>query len=112
MTCDALCTKRSPLACPESLALGGSIFLALLGIAVGHLYYFLVDVLPDLHDIDLLTTPQFIVNMLGWGREGSGVAMQRGAGMPAPGTVQPPRDIPRAGGRGAGWGTGRALGSS
>ncbi|CAN0235856.1 unnamed protein product [Ectocarpus fasciculatus] len=106
------------------VVLGSSIFMALLGIAVGHLFYFLVDVLPDLHDIDVLQTPQFLVNMLGWGREGSGVSMQAGdgggaaagaragaAGMPAPGAVRPPRDFPRAGG-GSGWGTGRTLGSS
>lgn len=89
--------------------------MALLGIAVGHLFYFLVDVLPDLHDIDLLTTPQFLVNMLGWGREGSGVTMQRPApraGMPAPGNVQPPQDIPRTGGGRSRWGAGRTLGSS
>eukprot|EP00903_Cladosiphon_okamuranus_P007621 g7390.t1 len=94
---------------------GMSIFLPLLGIAVGHLFYFLVDVLPDLHDIDLLATPQFLVNMLGWGSEGSGVTMQRPAtrpGMPAPGNVQPPRDIPRTGGGRYGWGAGRTLGSS
>ena len=99
--------------CARSLALGASIFQALLGIAVGHLFYFLVDVLPDLHDIDLLTTPQFLVNMLGWGREGSGVTRTAPrAGMPAPGNVQPPRDFPRTGGGGAGWGSGRTLGSS
>lgn len=112
--CDVL--QSTPPSCTRSLALGASIFMALLGIAVGHLYYFLVDVLPDLHDIDLFTTPQLFVNMLGWGREGSGVTMQRGApgaaGMPAPGNVPPPGGIPRTGGGGAGWGSGRTLGSS
>ncbi|CAN0186222.1 unnamed protein product [Hapterophycus canaliculatus] len=97
--------------------------MGLLGIAIGHLFYFLVDVLPDLHDIDLLQTPQFLVNLFGWGHEGSGVAVQRGGGggggagagatgMPAPGNVRPPRDIPRTGaGRGS-WGAGQTLGSS
>lgn len=90
--------------------LGYSIFLALLGIAVGHLFYFLVDVLPDLHDIDLLQTPQFLVKMLGWGSENSGVSMERPQ-MRAPGSVQPPRNIPRTG-RPSEWGGGRTLGSS
>ncbi|CAN0283568.1 unnamed protein product [Laminaria digitata] len=92
---------------------GQSIFHPLLGIAVGHLFYFLVDVLPDLHDIDLLHTPNFLVNMFGWGTEGSGVTRQgvRPA-MPAPGVVQPPRDMPRTGGGRSQWGTGRTLGSS
>lgn len=110
---------RACLVACHRVLLGKSIFLALLGIAVGHLFYFLVDVLPDLHDIDLLQTPQFLVNMLGWGVEGSGVSMSAGgagaragaAEMPAPGTVRPPRDIPRTGG-GSGWGAGRTLGSS
>lgn len=92
--------------------LGSSIFMPLLGIAVGHLFYFLVDVLPDLHDIDLLQTPRFLVDMFGWGNEGTGVLVQRpGQGMAPPGVVRPPRDIPRTG-RASGWGTGRPLGSS
>lgn len=90
--------------------IGDSIFLPLLGIAVGHLFYFLVDVLPDLHDIDLLQTPQFLVNMLGWGSGNSGVSMERPQ-MRAPGSVQPPRNIPRTG-RPSEWGSGRTLGSS
>lgn len=96
-----------------SVLLGSPIFLSLLGICTGHLFYFLVDVLPDLHDIDLLHTPKFLVNMFGWGTEGAGVHMQNaGAGaMPAPGAVRPPRDIPGVGRR-SDWGTGRALGSS
>lgn len=92
---------------------GSSIFLPLLGIAVGHLFYFLVDVLPDLHDIDLLHTPKFLVNTFGWGAEGSGVSRQAAAGaMPAPGVVRPPQDIPRTGRGASQWGTGRTLGSS
>lgn len=91
--------------------IGASIFLPLLGIAVGHMFYFLVDVLPDLHNIDLLQTPQFLINTLGWGSDNSGVSMDR-PNMPAPGAVQPPRDIPRTGRPGGGWGGGRTLGSS
>ena len=84
---------------------GDGIFLPLLGIAVGHLFYFLVDVLPDLHDIDLLHTPKFLVTMLGWGTEGSGVTRQAGA------RAMPARDTPRTGGASQ-WGAGRTLGSS
>lgn len=95
------------------LLTGGSIFLGLVGIAVGHLFYFLVDVLPDLHDIDLLHTPKFLVSTFGWGTEGSGVTRQEGArAMPAPGVVRPPRNILRTGRAGSEWGTGRTLGSS
>lgn len=84
--------------------------MPLLGIAVGHLYYFLVDILPDLHDIDLLHTPKFLVDIFGWGTEGSGVRMERPP-MPAPGVVRPPSDIPTTGRR-SDWGRGRTLGSS
>lgn len=97
---------------------GNPIFMGLLGIAIGHLFYFLVDVLPDLHDIDLLRTPKLFVDIFGWGQDGSGVTMQapggRGAGasgMAAPGNVRPPQDFPRTG-RPTNWGTGRTLGSS
>lgn len=96
------------------LLIGMDIFYPLLGIAVGHLYYFLVDVLPDLHDIDLLKTPEFLVKLLGWGPVGSGVERvvpTRDNAMAAPGVVRPPRDIPSTG-RPTGWGTGRTLGSS
>lgn len=102
------------------LSSGPDLFYPLLGIAVGHLFYFLVDVLPDLHDVDLLKTPEFLVRLLGYGVPGSGVervapGQHNSAGMAAPGVVHPPRDIPRAGGRASGWGsrgTGRTLGSS
>lgn len=88
---------------------GAPVFLALLGIAVGHLFYFLVDVLPDMHDVDLLRTPKFLVNLLGFGSDGpTGHSAQ--AGMAAPGNVRPPRDIPRAGH--SDWGRGQTLGSS
>ena len=93
-----------------SMLLGQSIHMALLGIAVGHLYYFLVDVLPDMLDIDLLRTPKLLVDIFGWGRGGTGVNLER-PGMPPPGVVQPPGDIPRTG-RPAQWGRGRTLGSS
>lgn len=87
------------------------LFHPLMGIAVGHLYYFLVDVLPDLHGIDLLKTPAFLVRLLGWGSEGSGVYVSaQGTGVPRPGRDQPGGGNPRSGPRS--WGAGRPLGSS
>lgn len=96
------------------ILIGGDVFQPLLGIASGHLFYFLVDILPDLHDIDLLKTPQFLVNLLGWGVPGSGVQRvnpNQNNAMPAPGVVRPPQDTPRTG-RPAAWGSGHTLGSS
>lgn len=37
------------------------------GMAVGHLYYFLVDVVPRLHGKDVLTTPRFLIDQFGVG---------------------------------------------
>ncbi|CAM9305107.1 unnamed protein product [Choristocarpus tenellus] len=93
------------------LLLGQSIFEAMLGIGVGHLYYFLIDILPDTHNIDIIQTPEFLVKLLGWGHEGTGVQrVVPNRGMPAPGAVPAPRDIPRAGR--TTWGPGRTLGTS
>lgn len=91
---------------------GRPIFLALMGIAIGHLFYFLVDVLPDSHNVDLLHTPKFLVNFLGWGAEGSGVHVQpptqrscdgNSAGA-APTTTRRTRSP-------TDWGAGRTLGT-
>lgn len=90
---------------------GEDIFHPLMGIAVGHLYYFLVDVLPDLHGIDLVKTPAFLVRQLGWGIEGSGVTISAPrTGVPGPRRDQPGGGNPRSGPRS--WGAGRPLGSS
>jgi Derlin-2/3 len=37
------------------------------GCAVGHLYYFLAEVVPRLHGKDILVTPQFLIDQLGVG---------------------------------------------
>jgi len=37
------------------------------GMAVGHLYYFLVDVYPQIYGKDVLHTPQFLINYMGTG---------------------------------------------
>jgi Derlin-2/3 len=37
------------------------------GLAVGHIYYFLVDVVPVVYGKDILTTPQFMIDYFGVG---------------------------------------------
>lgn len=37
------------------------------GLAVGHLYYFLVDVVPQVYGKDILLTPQFLIDQFGVG---------------------------------------------
>ena len=37
------------------------------GLAIGHLYYFLVDVFPQVQGKDILLTPQFLIDYFGIG---------------------------------------------
>ena len=53
--------ERRSLARPT----GNSVFMPLLGIGVGHLYYFLVDVAPEQAGIDIIRTPAFVVEFFG-----------------------------------------------
>jgi len=81
------------------------------GIAVGHLYYYLVDVVPLVYGKEILHTPQFLIDYFGVG-EYVPPAPVTNAGFAAPGRVNPPADPARRTG-GYNWGTGgRALGSS
>ena len=47
-----------------SVLMGGDIFSDLIGIAAGHSYYFLKEVLPQSHGHNLLKTPQLITNLV------------------------------------------------
>jgi Derlin-2/3 len=44
--------------------MGGSITLMLVGVGVGHLYYFLVDVVPNSHGTALIKTPGWCVDLI------------------------------------------------
>ncbi len=99
------------------LILGNNIIPALLGIVVGHAYYFVVDVLPTTHGKIILRTPSFLITWLGDGFQGSGVQRYAppGATVP-PAYIQTTRDE-RSRESGSGlrhqWGgEGRVLGSS
>ncbi|KAL7545696.1 hypothetical protein ACHAWF_009046, partial [Thalassiosira exigua] len=50
-----------------SVLMGGSYADLLHGIAAGHLYYFLVDVVPVVYGKDVLHTPRFLIDRLGAG---------------------------------------------
>ena len=39
---------------------GGNPFNDLIGVAAGHLYYYLKKILPDSHNYDLLKTPSYM----------------------------------------------------
>lgn len=77
--------------------MGGSYMDMLHGLAVGHLYYFMVDVIPAVYGKDVLQTPRFLIDYFGVGQY-----------------VPPANDPPARGGGGAGGGfagAGRPLGA-
>lgn len=84
------------------------------GIIVGHIYFFLVDVVPHVYGKDVLHTPQFLIDQLGVGNytpagvpDAPPAEAPRGngfAGVGAGGARAP--EPPRAGGGGHSWGTG------
>ena len=79
--------------------MGGSPIADLVGIAAGHLYVFLVDILPKTHKLDLFpATPLWLVRY--WPRTSVGVRSF--------GTAPPQRQAEQAAPRQ--WGGGRALG--
>lgn len=96
-----------------SVLMGGLYADILHGLAVGHLYYFLVDVVPIVYGKDLLHTPQFLIDQLG---VGAYVAPNVTGGTgnntwQPPGRANPPSD-PATPARGHNWGTGgERLGS-
>lgn len=48
------------------MLMGGSVIGPLVGIAVGHLYYFLIEVLPLTHGYNLIHTPQFCMDVMNY----------------------------------------------
>jgi hypothetical protein len=85
------------------LLIGGGLMMPLLGIAVGHVYYFLVEILPTLHGMTLIKTPSFCVSAIEYasGRSAPVPSGQTGRG----GAAAP---VNRGG---YNWGSGHALGA-
>lgn len=83
------------------------------GIAMGHLFYFLVDVVPIVYQKDVLHTPQFLIDRLGVGAYvppqqapgARGGAAQGNNVWTAPGRANAPSDPARPT-RGHDWGNG------
>ena len=111
--------------------LGNPYWDILVGIGLGHVYYFLVDVYPLVYGKDLLHTPQFLIDQLGIGDYVPPVAPAGGyggrggggggsGGFARPGNVRTPNDPAGSssggggrGSRGHDWGGGgRRLGDS
>jgi len=93
------------------------------GCAIGHTYYFLVDVVPLVYGKDILHTPQFLINYFGIGvyipptaaPPRAPAANTGGTAWNTPGTVNPPQDnngLRRRNTGGYNWGgSGQVLGS-
>lgn len=84
------------------LVLGQSIMDDLIGIAAGHVYYFLNDVVPKTHHRVIISTPRWLTNLFPNQRLGAYTvhAPPQARAMPAPG--EPQRHN---------WGRGNALGN-
>lgn len=85
------------------LLMGSSIVNPLIGIVVGHAYFFLADVLPISHNIDLIHTPSFLIHFVD---RITGVSRPIGANAAA----ARPGVNPQAFG-GHNWGRGNRLGA-
>jgi len=102
-----------------SMLMGGMYADLVHGIVVGHLFYFLVDVVPIVYGKDFLHTPQFLIDQMGVGAYVAPAAPGGGGGgavgnntWQAPGRVNAPSEPARAA-RGHSWGSGgQTLGSS
>ena len=90
------------------LLMGSDIIMALFGIGTGHLYFFLVEILPSTHGFRLIKTPQFCIDFVQWI---TGMTQPQNAGF----TATAPNDNLR-GDRsfqtGRTWGPGRVLGTN
>ena len=85
------------------LLIGGGLMMPLLGIAVGHVYYFLVEIMPVLHGISLIKTPNFCVSIIEYAS---------GRSAPVPSAQSSGGTAAAAANRGTyNWGAGRTLGS-
>ena len=96
--------------CGFNMLIGNSLTMPLMGIAVGHLYYFAIDVVPATYGADVVTTPAFLINMCGGG---GGMAAPAGPGfrgVAPPGRAAPAAPAAPRGGHN--WGGGRQLGDN
>ena len=77
-----------------------------MGIGVGHLYYFAIEVLPDAYGVDVVKTPRALIDACGGGGGAPVTASGGVRGAAPPGRRAPP--APPRGGHN--WGGGRVLG--
>lgn len=103
-----------------AIVIGGDPLPMMEACAIGHLYYFLVDVVPDVYGKTIIQTPQFLIDQFGMGiyQREAAVPAQPAAAGPRTGTIRPAAGAATGGtarpattGGGYNWGTGgRPLG--
>lgn len=91
------------------LIMGGSITEPLVGIAVGHLYYFLIEVLPVTHGYNLIKTPKFCIDFTDYVTGQTPAAPTRAPAYTGMGRTLGGAGAPAAGGNNAGVGRGAGL---
>lgn len=103
------------------LFMGGSITEAVIGIAVGHLYYFFVEVFPLSHGYTLIRTPKFCLDVIQWivrylpspiGMTNTGFNVFPPSAARASTGTAPAAPATAQRSTGHQWGRGRALGSN
>mmetsp|Transcript_70109 Transcript_70109/g.193953 ORF Transcript_70109/g.193953 Transcript_70109/m.193953 type:complete len:253 (+) Transcript_70109:97-855(+) len=81
------------------LLIGGNIWMDLLGLASGHIYYFLKEVVPAEYGHTLIKTPSFLTSLMAQYTAGARGAVGAGA-VGGGGNQAPPPPPPRFGGTG------------
>lgn len=92
------------------LLMGGSIALPIIGIVVGHAYFFVIEVSPNIYNVDIIRTPKLCIDLVSYA---TGYTAPVGRPTPVapvgPG-APPPAAFHNLGG-GYNWGRGRQLGN-
>lgn len=103
-----------------NMVMAQDIVMPLIGIAVGHVYYYFVVVMPIAYGRDWVKTPQFCIDILHWytgGMNPAVAAATTGVAPPPNRPVADPTGAPRGGrpatqGSGYAWGRGHVLGAA
>jgi Derlin-2/3 len=92
------------------LIMGGSVVMPLVGVGIGHVYFFLAEVMPLSHGRSVIVTPDFCIKLMNWYTGQS----SRGGRAPAPNSGAAPANVGGGGrnqGAGYNWGRGQVLGA-
>lgn len=94
------------------VVMGGSPTGCLIGMGVGHLYWFCIETVPDMFNKNPIQTPTFCINLHHWyaGEVSSGSPRSSSTAGVAPPAARQQQARPAAGPGGYSWGRGNTLG--